>query len=152
MKRRQPRDDAGETIMMLDAVVGLIDSLLIAGVGTTKNFIALATRELLSHFDRWEEIRADPSLLANALRSAYGCVRPGVARGASPLARCGSAMSSSRKRAQVQILLFRRSATIPSSQIPTGSISIDRTRAGTTPLAARRTCASVPISLGPRRG
>lgn len=66
------RNDEGEPLMTTDEVVGFIDSLLIAGVGTTKNFIALATRELLSHPDQWEQIKQDRSLLDNALEE---CLR-----------------------------------------------------------------------------
>jgi cytochrome P450 len=81
-RRRNPRDDLtsalllaakdGEHVMTTDEVVGFIDSLLIAGVGTTKNFIALAMRELLSHRDQWEELKADRRLLDNALEE---CLR-----------------------------------------------------------------------------
>lgn len=66
------RTDDGEPLMTTDEVVGFIDSLLIAGVGTTKNFIALATRELLSHPEQWEELKTDRSLLPNALEE---CLR-----------------------------------------------------------------------------
>ncbi|HKS43643.1 MAG TPA: cytochrome P450 [Amycolatopsis sp.] len=81
-RRQSPRDDLtsalllaakdGQVLMTTDQVVGFIDSLLIAGVGTTKNFIALATRELLSHRDQWEDLKADRSLLDNALEE---CLR-----------------------------------------------------------------------------
>lgn len=82
-RRTNPRDDLtsellkargpdGEPAMTTDQVIGFIDSLLIAGVGTTKNFVALAARELLSHRDQWEEIKADRSLLSNALEE---CLR-----------------------------------------------------------------------------
>lgn len=65
------RED-GATMMGADEVIGLLDSLLIAGVGTTKIFIALAARLLLSNRDQWEEIVADRSLLDNALEE---CLR-----------------------------------------------------------------------------
>ena len=81
-RHRNPRDDLtsalllaakdGNVVMTVEQVVGFIDSLLIAGVGTTKNFIALAMRELLSHRDQWEELQADRSLLDNALEE---CLR-----------------------------------------------------------------------------
>lgn len=100
------RDDDGELIMTPDGVVGLIDSLLIAGVGTTKNFIALATRELLSHYDQWEEIKADPSLLGNALEECLRLRSPsrGSRRLATREVRIGDVTIP--KGAQVQILLY----------------------------------------------
>jgi cytochrome P450 len=82
-RRAAPRDDLtsdllqaatseGGPALSTEVVVGFIDSLLIAGVGTTKNFIASAVRELLSHRDQWEQIKADRSLLENALEE---CLR-----------------------------------------------------------------------------
>jgi len=68
----QARTDDGRPLMTTDQVVGFIDSLLIAGVGTTKNFIAVATRELLSHPEQWNDIKADRSLLSKALEE---CLR-----------------------------------------------------------------------------
>jgi cytochrome P450 len=65
------RED-GDSMMTTDEVIGLIDSLLIAGVGTTKIFIALAARLLLSNQDQWAAIVADRSLLDNALEE---CLR-----------------------------------------------------------------------------
>jgi cytochrome P450 len=82
-RRRSPKDDLtsellraagedGKGMMSVDEVIGFIDSLLIAGVGTTKIFIALAARLLLSNPDQWAEIQADHSLLENALEE---CLR-----------------------------------------------------------------------------
>lgn len=81
-RRQEPVDDLtsdllvaakdGKIILSTEEVLGFIDSLLLAGVGTTKNFIALAVRELLRHPDQWEELKADRSLLDNALEE---CLR-----------------------------------------------------------------------------
>jgi cytochrome P450 len=82
-RRLQPRDDLtsdllqaatseGGPALSTELVVGFIDSLLIAGVGTTKNFIASAVRDLLTHREQWEQIKADRSLLENALEE---CLR-----------------------------------------------------------------------------
>ena len=66
------RTDDGQPRMTSDEVIGFLNGLLTAGIGTTKNFIALATRELLSHPDQWEQLKADRSLLDNALEE---CLR-----------------------------------------------------------------------------
>ena len=82
-RRAHPRDDLTSDLLQAarheggpalgtEVVVGLIDSLLIAGVGTTKNFIASAARELLSHRKQWQQIKADRTLLENALEE---CLR-----------------------------------------------------------------------------
>jgi cytochrome P450 len=63
-------DDEGELHFTTDQVIGFIDSLLIAGVETTQNFIALATREFLSRPGLWEQLQRDRSLLPNALEEA----------------------------------------------------------------------------------
>ena len=102
----QARTDDGEPLMTSDQVVGFIDSLLIAGVGTTKNFIALATRELLSHREQWEEIKADRSLLDNALEECLRLRTPsrGSRRTATRDVTIGGATIP--KGAAVQIMLF----------------------------------------------
>ena len=102
----QARDEDGEPIMTRDQVVGFIDSLLIAGVGTTKNFIALATRELLSHPDQWAEIQADHSLLENALEECLRLRSP--SRGSRRLATRDATIGGVTipKGAQIQILIF----------------------------------------------
>lgn len=80
-RRENPREDLtsdllratrpdGTPVMGTNEVVGFIDSLLIAGVGTTKNFIALAMREFLSRPDQWNQIKEDRSLLPNAMEEA----------------------------------------------------------------------------------
>ncbi len=80
-RRVEPRDDLtsallaaaneeGEREFTTDQVIGFIDSLLIAGVETTQNFIALGMRELLSRPEVWEELERDRSLLPNALEEA----------------------------------------------------------------------------------
>jgi cytochrome P450 len=80
-RREKPRDDLtsavltaaseeGERHFSTDQVIGFIDSLLIAGVETTQNFIALGMREFLSRPEVWEELKRDRSLLPNALEEA----------------------------------------------------------------------------------
>ena len=80
-RRVAPRDDLtsavltasneeGELQFTTDQVIGFIDSLLIAGVETTQNFIALGMREFLSRPEVWEELKRDRSLLPNALEEA----------------------------------------------------------------------------------
>jgi cytochrome P450 len=102
----QARTDDGQPLMTTDQVVGFIDSRLIAGVGTTKNFIALAARELLSHPDQWEEIEADRSLLDNALEECLRLRSPsrGSRRTATRDVTIGG--TTIPKGAAVQILLF----------------------------------------------
>lgn len=82
-RRVNPKDDLtsdllrasaeeGEKTMTTNEVLGFVNSLLIAGTGTTKIFVALAARLLLSNRDQWEQIQADRSLLGNALEE---CLR-----------------------------------------------------------------------------
>ncbi|WP_165595633.1 cytochrome P450 [Mycolicibacterium novocastrense] len=71
------RNDDGALAFTHDGVIGAISSLLTAGVGTTKNFLALATRELLKHREQWEEIQADRSLLGNAIEECLRTRMPG---------------------------------------------------------------------------
>jgi cytochrome P450 len=92
--------------MTTDQVVGFIDSLLIAGVGTTKNFIALATRELLSHREQWEEIKADRSLLDNALEECLRLRTPSRGSRRTALRDVTVGGVTIPKGAAVQILLF----------------------------------------------
>lgn len=63
-------NEEGERHFTTDEVIGFIDSLLIAGVETTQNFIALGLREFLSRPGVWEELKRDRSLLPNALEEA----------------------------------------------------------------------------------
>lgn len=63
-------NEEGERHFTTDEVIGFIDSLLIAGVETTQNFIALGLREFLSRPEIWEELKRDRSLLPNALEEA----------------------------------------------------------------------------------
>jgi len=95
-RRVEPRDDLtsallaaaneeGEREFTTDQVIGFIDSLLIAGVETTQNFIALGMRELLSRPEVWEELERDRSLLPNALEEALRYRTP--SRGSRRLAK-----------------------------------------------------------------
>jgi cytochrome P450 len=81
VRREAPRDDLtsavltaaneeGERHFTTEQVIGFIDSLLIAGVETTQNFIALGMREFLSRPEVWEELERDRALLPNALEEA----------------------------------------------------------------------------------
>jgi cytochrome P450 len=100
------RDDDGQPLMTTDEVIGFIDSLLIAGVGTTKNFIALATRELLSHRDQWDEIKADRSLLQNALEECLRLRTPSRGSRRTAMRDVTIGGTTIPKGAKVQILLF----------------------------------------------
>ena len=95
-RRTEPRDDLtsavltaaneeGELHFTTDQVIGFIDSLLIAGVETTQNFIALGMREFLSRPEVWEELKRDRSLLPNALEEALRYRTP--SRGSRRLAK-----------------------------------------------------------------
>jgi cytochrome P450 len=63
-------NEEGERHFTTEQVIGFIDSLLIAGVETTQNFIALGMREFLSRPEVWEELERDRALLPNALEEA----------------------------------------------------------------------------------
>jgi cytochrome P450 len=102
----QARTDDGRPLMTTDEVIGFLDSLLIAGVGTTKNFIALATRELLSHPDQWEEIKADRSLLDNALEECLRVRTPSRGSRRTAMRDVMIGGTTIPKGAAVQILLF----------------------------------------------
>jgi cytochrome P450 len=102
----QARTDDGQPLMTTDEVIGFLDSLLIAGVGTTKNFIALATRELLSHRDQWEEIKADRSLLDNALEECLRMRTPSRGSRRTAMRDVTIGGTTIPKGAAVQILLF----------------------------------------------
>jgi cytochrome P450 len=80
-RRKAPRDDLtsavltaaneeGERHFTTEQVIGFIDSLLIAGVETTQNFIALGMREFLSRPEVWAELKRDRTLVTNALEEA----------------------------------------------------------------------------------
>jgi cytochrome P450 len=116
-RRESPRDDLtsellrartedGDPLMTTDEVVGFIDSLLIAGVGTTKNFIALATRELLSHPGQWEEIKANRSLLDNALEECLRLRTPSRGSRRTAMRDVMIGGTTIPKGAAVQIMLF----------------------------------------------
>lgn len=116
-RRAEPREDLtseiltavgpdGQPIMTTAEVIGFIDSLLIAGVGTTKNFIALAMRELLSHSDQWEELKADRTLLTNTLDECLRLRTP--SRGSRRLATRDVSLGGITipKGAEVQLMLY----------------------------------------------
>ena len=58
--------DAGE-VMRPEQVVPFVHTLYLAGMHTTVNQTALGLHALLEHRDQWELLRADPSLLENAV-------------------------------------------------------------------------------------
>jgi cytochrome P450 len=68
----QATDNAGEPALSTADVVSLIATILSAGSSTTTNFIPVAIGELLRHPDQWEELRADRSLIPNAVEE---CLR-----------------------------------------------------------------------------
>jgi cytochrome P450 len=95
-RRETPRDDLtsavltaaneeGERHFTTDQVIGFIDSLLIAGVETTQNFIALGMRDFLRRPETWEELKRDRSLVPNALEEALRYRTP--SRGSRRLAK-----------------------------------------------------------------
>jgi cytochrome P450 len=78
-RRANPREDDlvstliyatledGEPALGTPEVLGIINSFLVAGTETTAVSIPLVVRELLRHPTEWDEIRADPSLISNAV-------------------------------------------------------------------------------------
>jgi cytochrome P450 len=58
--------DEGE-VMRPEQVISYIHTLYLAGMHTTVNQIALSLHALLERRDQWERLRADPSLLENAV-------------------------------------------------------------------------------------
>jgi cytochrome P450 len=80
-RRREPQDDListliqvtgddGEPALSNDEIIGVVNSFLTAGVETTQVFVPLLVRELLRHPEQWEEVRADRSLIPNAIEEA----------------------------------------------------------------------------------
>jgi cytochrome P450 len=61
------RTDDGEPALTTEEVLGVVNSNLVAGVETTAIFIPLLLRELLSVPERWDAVRRDRSLIANAI-------------------------------------------------------------------------------------
>jgi cytochrome P450 len=77
-RRAEPREDLasalvnahgadGEQALDNEEVVALIATILSAGTSTTAHFIPVAVRELLRHPDDWARLRADRSLVPQAL-------------------------------------------------------------------------------------
>jgi hypothetical protein len=59
------REDPGQ--LARDEIVGVVYGLSFAGHETTTNLTTNAVRRLLEHRDQWEALRADPSLIPNAI-------------------------------------------------------------------------------------
>lgn len=70
--------DRGETFTD-DELVVLIHSLLLAGQDTASSLISLGTLELLRTRNRWESLRAEPTLLPNAVKELLRYVSPVLA-------------------------------------------------------------------------
>lgn len=82
-RRTEPRDDLasdlvnataddGEPALSTPEVIALIGTILSAGTSTTAHFIPVALRELLRHPEDWARLRADRSLLPQAIEE---CLR-----------------------------------------------------------------------------
>lgn len=75
-KRRQPGDDVLTHLTQVEVdgdklsdaeIVSLCASLMNAGIDTTRNQASLGMTLFSDHPDQWEQLRADPSLAANAV-------------------------------------------------------------------------------------
>jgi cytochrome P450 len=89
-RRHHPREDLisallhartpeGDPALTTDEVIGVLNSLTVAGVETTALFVPLLMRLLLRHPEQLAEVRADPSLLPAAIEE--GLRHTTVARG-----------------------------------------------------------------------
>ena len=134
-----------------DEVVSNAAVLLFGGIETTEGMIANAIAHLLAHPDQLAAVRADPALSRTRSRSRCGSSRPPrsstATRRATPSwrARRSASASSSSSRSPA------RTATRPSSPIPTGSTCAVRTRSCTPRSRTGRTSASGCTSRGSRR-
>jgi cytochrome P450 len=95
-RRGEPRDDLtsallhattddGEPALSTEEVVAFLNSLLVAGVDTTANFIPLMLRELLRRPEAWAEVSGDRKALEAALEEGLRYLVPsrGVRRTAT---------------------------------------------------------------------
>ncbi|HEY1970724.1 MAG TPA: cytochrome P450 [Pseudonocardia sp.] len=89
-RRHHPRGDLvsallhartaeGDPMLTTDEVIGVLNSLTVAGVETTALFVPMLVRLLLRHPEQLAEVRADPSLLPTAIEE--GLRHTTVARG-----------------------------------------------------------------------
>jgi cytochrome P450 len=74
--------EEGDPTLRYPEVVGVLNSMMVAGVETTAIFVPAVVRELLRHPDQWQEVRDDPSLLPGAIEEGlrYLCPARGVRR------------------------------------------------------------------------
>jgi cytochrome P450 len=86
-RRRNPGEDFvsellyaesadGEPVLTTEEVIGIINSLLVAGTETTAISIPLILRELLRRPEQWAEVRADPSLIPSAVEEGLRYCSP----------------------------------------------------------------------------
>jgi cytochrome P450 len=86
-RRAEPRDDLtsallhattddGEPALTTEEVVAFLNSLLVAGVDTTANFIPLMLRELLRRPEVWAEVSGDRELLETSLEEGLRYLVP----------------------------------------------------------------------------
>jgi cytochrome P450 len=86
-RRTDPRDDltsgllhatldSGEPALSTEEVIAVINSLLVAGVDTTANFIPLLLRELLRDPALWQAVVDDRTLLPNAIEEGVRYLVP----------------------------------------------------------------------------
>jgi cytochrome P450 len=77
-RRVHPRDDLisrlvhartpeGDPALIDDEVIGVLNSLFVAGVETTAIFVPMFLRQLLRHPDQWQDVLADRSMLPAAI-------------------------------------------------------------------------------------
>jgi hypothetical protein len=77
-RRREPRedlvsrllqatDDAGSRLLTDDDVIGVVNSMLTAGIVTTSTFLPVLVRSVLSVPGLWERVRSDPGALERAV-------------------------------------------------------------------------------------
>lgn len=62
--------DDGSPALSTDEVLGVLNSNLVAGIETTAILIPMLLRQLLAHAEQWDAVRADQSLLDNAIDEA----------------------------------------------------------------------------------
>jgi len=66
----------GEPVLTTTEVIGVINSLLVAGTETTAISVPLILRELLRRPEQWAEVKADPSLIPSAVEEGLRYCSP----------------------------------------------------------------------------
>jgi cytochrome P450 len=69
-------DDNGQPALAHRDLLGQISGLIAAGVETTTSFIALLVGLLLTHVDQWEQVKADQTLIPQAVEEGLRLVGP----------------------------------------------------------------------------